>query len=67
VARARHLYYLQEHYPDATIGMAGMRYHLEQGWQIAQIRGPSRGPFVVMYQRDLVREPRDRDRTSGRS
>ena len=64
--RARHLYYLEEHYPDAITGIAAMRYHLEQGWQIALIRGPSSGPFVVMYQRDLIRESRDRDRASGR-
>jgi hypothetical protein len=52
------IYFDQERYPDASHGLEGMRERLVEGWQIQQIRGPSHGPFVVLYRKELVHEHR---------
>lgn len=32
--------------------VTGIRKFVDLGWQISQIRGPSSGPFVVLFRKD---------------
>ncbi len=50
------LAYDEEHYEDAEDAIAGMRRRMREGWHVVVIRGPSTGPFAVVYQRELSRE-----------
>lgn len=49
--------YDEGHYEDAAGAIAGMRERMLRGWRVAVIRGPRCGPFAVVYQRELRREP----------
>jgi hypothetical protein len=48
--------YDEEHYEHAEDAIAGMRERMLDGWRIAVIRGPSTGPFAVLYQREVRRD-----------
>jgi hypothetical protein len=52
-ASVLHIAYDEEHYADAEDAIAGMRERMWDGWRVAVIRGPSTGPFAVVYQREV--------------
>ncbi|MEO8539067.1 MAG: hypothetical protein ABI577_04945 [bacterium] len=44
-----HVSYLEEQYPNPQQCVAGIRVHVERGWEVSQLRGPAAGPFVVVF------------------
>lgn len=44
-----HLSYTEEQYANATECIAGIRSYIERGWEVLQLRGPRRGPFLVVF------------------
>lgn len=44
-----HLSYSEESYRTAEACLTGIRSHLSLGWEISQLRGPSAGPFLVVF------------------
>ena len=52
----RRIAYNEEHYANAGSAVSGMRERMIEGWRVAVIRGPSTGPFAVVYEREVRRE-----------
>jgi hypothetical protein len=44
-----HLAYNEERYRTPVDCLNGIRRHLERGWELLQLRGPSPGPFVALF------------------
>lgn len=44
-----HVSYQEEHFTTSDRCLDAIRQHIERGWQVVQVRGPSHGPFVVMF------------------
>ncbi len=38
-------------YPEPAKCLAAIREHLTVGWDVVQLRGPSNGPFVVVFRK----------------
>lgn len=44
-----HVAYQEERYPTAERCVAGIRGYVDRGWDVSQLQGPARGPFVVVF------------------
>jgi hypothetical protein len=53
-APVRRLTYVHQRYADGTRCVAGIRERLQDGWQVTQIRGGETGPFLVVFQKDVL-------------
>jgi hypothetical protein len=46
-----HVAYEQSWYRKAEDCLRAIRFRTEHGWQVSELRGPDRGPFVVVFRR----------------
>lgn len=46
---ARRIWYHQERYTAAEACLQDLARKLERGWQVAQVRGGERGPYLVAF------------------
>ena len=44
-----HIRYEQESYRDAGSCIVGIRRHLEEGWWLSSLEGPSYGAFLATF------------------
>ncbi|MEO8540823.1 MAG: hypothetical protein ABI577_13870 [bacterium] len=44
-----HLSYIEETYRNAEQCLAGIRSHIEHGWELSQLRGPQHGPYLAVF------------------
>lgn len=49
-----HIAYQEERYPTAERCIAGIRGYVDRGWEISELRGPLRGPFLVVFRMEDV-------------
>ena len=47
-----HVAYRQEQFKRPEECLAAIRTSVELGWQVSEIRGSGRGPFVVVFRMD---------------
>ena len=45
----RHVRYLQERYRSAPECLAAIRAHLERGWWLSSLEGPSHGAYIATF------------------
>jgi hypothetical protein len=50
-----HVSYDEVRCRDAATCLNAIRSFVERGWSISQVRGPSGGPFVVVFRKDEAR------------
>ena len=44
--------YEQSWYRKAEDCLRAIRFRTDQGWQVSEVRGPEKGPFVVIFRQD---------------
>jgi hypothetical protein len=52
-----HVAYREERYKSPEHCVAGIRQYVAQGWDICELRGPSNGPYVVLFRIEDEQHP----------